>query len=77
MLRVFKQTIIKSNDRSEDSYIGLDEFFFSGEFIITTDVHSYILMHLWMHLGIYALFEFIWNSAESGVNSTLQIQTWK
>ena len=46
MLRVFKQTIIKSNDRSEDSYIGLDELFFSGEFIITTDVHSYMLMHL-------------------------------
>ena len=31
-----------------------------------------------MYLGIYALFEFNWNSsAESDVNSALQIRTWK
>ena len=46
--------------------------------LITTDVQSYILMHLRMHLGIYALFEFKWNSsAESDVNSTLRIRTRK
>ena len=28
-------------------------------------------MHLWKHLGLYALFEFNWNSsAESDVNTT-------
>ena len=76
--------VFKSNERSEDSFIGLADFlmfFFSGKSLkslITTDVHSYILMHFRMHLGIYALFEFnLISSAESDVNSTLQIRVWK
>ena len=35
----------KSNERNEDSYIGLADFF-SGKVSIATDVHSNILMHL-------------------------------
>ena len=57
--------IFKINERSEDSYIGLADFFFQEKVLkcalkslITTDGHSYILMHLWMHIGIYAFFEF-------------------
>ena len=74
--------LIKSNARSEGPYIGLADFlfvfFFQEKSLITTDVHSYILMHLLMHLGICTLFEFNRNSsAESDVNSTLQIRTWK
>ena len=42
---------IKSDERSEDSYIGLGDFYFffrkkSKKSLVTTDVHSYILMHL-------------------------------
>ena len=40
---------IKSNERSEDSYKGLADFFFQEQSyisLITTDVDSYILMHL-------------------------------
>ena len=49
--------LFKSYQHSEESYIGL-AVFFQEKSLITTDVHSYILMHLRMHLGIYALFEF-------------------
>ena len=70
---------IQSNEGSEDTYIGIAKKFLKCAYksLITTDVHSYILMHLWLHLGMYALFEFNWNSsAESYVNSTLQIRKW-
>ena len=36
---------IKSNERSEDSYLGLADFFLFFFFIKTADVHSYMLMH--------------------------------
>ena len=56
--------MFKSNERSEDSYIGL-AVFFSGKSLKILSV-----------VGIYALFEFNCNSsAESDVNSTLQLQT--
>ena len=43
--------IIKSNERGRDSYIGFADFFLfffqeKSKSLITTDVHSYILMHL-------------------------------
>ena len=53
VLIVFSTTnlinLIKSNEHSEDSHIVLADFFFrkkSENARITTDVHSYILMHL-------------------------------
>ena len=57
--------IFKSNERSEDSYIGLADFFFRKKSKL-------------MHLGIYTLFGFNLNSSDkSDVNSALQIRTWK
>ena len=55
--------LFKSNERSENSYIVLADFFKSFfqanlNALITTDMHSYLLIHLEMFLGIYAFLEF-------------------
>ena len=47
--RLFRNLFILSNERSEDSYLCLAVFlvfFFQEKSLITTDVHSYILVHL-------------------------------
>ena len=60
----FISLVFKSNQRSEDSYFGHGHFFVfffrkkSQNALITTDVLSYIIMHLLMHVGIYSIFEF-------------------
>ena len=65
----FKVICSKSNERSQDSYIGFADFFsifFRKKFKIL------------MHLGVNALFEFNQNpSAGSDVSSTLQIRMCK
>ena len=48
LCQVLSSSFIKSNERSEDSYIGLGDFFLfffsikSFDALITTDVHSYL-----------------------------------
>ena len=47
-IRLLSSWFIQSNERSEDSFIDLADFFQEKflKSLITTDVHSYILMHL-------------------------------
>ena len=63
----FKVICSKSNERSEDSYIGFADFFFRFFFRKK--------FKILMHLGVNALFEFNQNpSAGSDVSSTLQVR---
>ena len=56
----FKAIFYKMDERSEVCFIGIGDFFKkkSSNALIITDVHSFIIMHFWMHLGIFSIFEF-------------------